>query len=40
MGEMKKVTIELIQPDEKLIDKIENVNFLDSSGQSDLVGEE
>ena len=40
MEEMKKVTIELIQPDGKLIDKIENVNFLDQSGQSDLVGEE
>ena len=40
MGEMKQVTIELIQPDGKLIDKIENVNFLDRSGQSELVGEE
>ena len=40
MGEMKKVTIELIQPDGKLIDKIENVKFLNRSGQSDLVGEE
>ena len=40
MEEMKKVTIELIQPDGKLIDKIENVDFLDRSGQSDLVGEE
>ena len=40
MGEMKQVTIELIQPDGKLIDKIENVNFLNQSGQSELVGEE
>ena len=29
MGEMKKVMIDLIQPDGKLIDKIENVSFLD-----------
>ena len=40
MGEMKQVMIELIQLDGKLIDKIENVNFLDRSGQSELVGEE
>ena len=40
MGEMKQVMIELIQPDGKLIDKIENVNFLNRSGQSELVGEE
>ena len=29
MGEMKQVMIKLIQPDGKLIDKTENVNFLD-----------
>ena len=40
MEEMKKVMIKLIQPDGKLIDNIENVNILDRSGQSDLVGEE
>ena len=33
MGEMKQVTIKLIQPDGKLIDKIENVNFLDQTEQ-------
>ena len=40
MGETKQVTIELIQPDEKLIDKIERVNFLDRSEQKELVGDE
>ena len=39
-GETKQVTIELIQPDGKLIDKIEKVNFLDWSGQKELVGDE
>ena len=36
-GETKQVTIELIQPDGRLIDKIEEVNFLDWSGQKELV---
>ena len=40
MGETKQVTIELIQLDERLIDKIEKVNFLDWSGQKELVGDE
>ena len=40
MGEMKQVTIELIQLDGKLIDKIERVNFLDRSEQKELVGDE
>ena len=40
MGETKQVTIELIQPDGKLIDKIERVNFLDWSEQKELVGDE
>ena len=40
MGGMKQVMIELIQPDGILIDKIENVNFLDRSGQDELVGDE
>ena len=40
MGETKQVTIELIQPGGKLIDKIEKVNFLDWSGQKELVGDE
>ena len=37
---MKQVTIELIQPDGKLIDKIEKVNFLDWSEQKELKGDE
>ena len=40
MGETKQVTIELIQPDGRLIDKIEEVNFLDWSGQKELVEDE
>ena len=40
MGETKQVTIELIQPDGKLIDKIEKVNFLDWTEQKELVGDE
>ena len=40
MGEKKQVTIELIQPDGKLTDKIEKVNFLDWSEQKELVGDE
>ena len=40
MGETKQVTIECIQLDERLIDKIEEVNFLDWSGQKELVGDE
>ena len=40
MGKTKQVTIELIQPDGKLIDKIERVNFLDWSEQKELVGDE
>ena len=39
-GETKQVTIELRQLDERLIDKIEEVNFLDWSGQKELVGDE
>ena len=35
MGKMKQVTIELIQPDGKLIDKIKRVNFLDWSEQKE-----
>ena len=40
MEKMKRVTIELIQPDGKLIDKIEKVNFLDWSEQKELEGDE
>ena len=40
MGETKQVTIELIQPDGKLTDKIKKVNFLDWSEQKGLVGNE
>ena len=40
MGEMKKVTIKLIQPDRELIDKIKGVRFLDQSGQKELVEDE
>ena len=40
MGGTKQVTIELIQPDGRLIDKIEEVNFLDWSGQKELVEDE
>ena len=40
MGRTKQVTIELIQPDGRLIDKIEEVNFLDWSGQKELVEDE
>ena len=40
MGKTKQVTIELIQLDGKLIDKIERVNFLDWSEQKELVGDE
>ena len=40
MGETKQVTIELIQLDGKLTDKIEKVNFLDWSEQKGLVGNE
>ena len=40
MGEMKQVTIELIQPDGKWTDKIKKVNFLDWSEQKELVGDE
>ena len=36
----KQVTIKLIQPDGRLIDKIEEVNFLDWSGQKELVEDE
>ena len=39
-GGTKQVTIEFIQPDGRLIDKIEEVNFLDWSGQKELVGDE
>ena len=39
MGETKQVTIELIQPDGKLIDKIERINFLDWPEQKELVGD-
>ena len=40
MEKTKQVTIELIQPDGKLIDKIEKVNFLDWSEQKELKGDE
>ena len=40
MEKMKQVTIELIQLDGKLIDKIERVNFLDWSEQKELEGDE
>ena len=40
MGGTKQVTIELIQPDGRLIDKIEDVNFLDWTGQKELVEDE
>ena len=40
MGETKQVTIELIQPDGKLTDKIKKMNFLDWSEQKGLVGNE
>ena len=40
MGEMNQVMIELIQPDGKLIYKIEDVNFLDWSGQNEIVEDE
>ena len=40
MGETKQVIIELIQPDGRLKDKIEEVNFLDWSGQKELVEDE
>ena len=36
----KQVTIKLIQPDGRLIDKIKEVNFLDWSGQKELVEDE
>ena len=39
-GGTKQVTIKLIQPDGRLIDKIEEVNFLDWSGQKELVEDE
>ena len=39
VGEAKQVTIGLIQPDGRLIDKIKEVNFLDWSGQKELVGD-
>ena len=39
MGEMKQVTIELIQPDGKSTDKIAKVKFLDWSEQKELVGD-
>ena len=39
-GGTKQVTIKLIQPDGRLIDKIEEVNFLDWSGQNELVEDE
>ena len=40
MGETKQVTIELIQPDGKLTDKIKKMNFLDWSEQKGVVGNE
>ena len=40
MGETKQVTIELIQLDGKLTDKIKKMNFLDWSEQKGLVGNE
>ena len=40
MEKMKQVTIELIQLDEKLIDKTEKVNFLDWSEQKESEGDE
>ena len=40
MGKTEQVTIELIQLDGKLIDKIERVNFLDRSEQKELAGDE
>ena len=39
-GGTKQVTIKFIQPDGRLIDKIKEVNFLDWSGQKELVENE